>query len=108
MKKMVNISSKNSQVLDILQEIDKNKQSDYICRAIIEKYERDKMHGSDNLEDIIKKVMESVINPNLKPLEEVNKEEPVIVNNEPESEAVKEIDEKSSLIMDMFSAWDED
>lgn len=97
-KKLINISNKNSKVLDILSKIDRNKQSDYICQAILEKYERDKNPIPDNIDEIIEKVIIKVMGNKPLPVEEkIEIKKPI-----PENEA-----DNKSLILDMFSSWDE-
>ena len=65
-KKLISISSKNRKVLDILKEVNKGNlsDSDYICQAIIEKYEREQSSKPQSIKDLVRQALDEMVGEN--------------------------------------------
>lgn len=110
--KLISVSSKNKQVFDILKIIKKNysSESDYICQAIIEKYEREQSGKSSNLKDNIKEILEEMAGENFIIMKGSSNVITAPTNIQPQriETPKKEEDNNANLIRDTFNAWDED
>lgn len=115
-KKLVSISEKNKQVLDILENLDKKytSESEYICQAIIEKFERDSSKDEKSLKDSIKEVLEEMVGekfivmksssdvviPTTSPATNIQPKEEIPTNNNDSDSA--------DLIRGALDMWDEE
>lgn len=113
-KKLISISEKNKKVLEILKNLDSKytSESEYICQAIIEKYEKDQEAHSKSLKDSIREVLEEMVGDNfivMKSSSDINIGTPI--QTSPPTQEIKENvedDESASLIRGALDMWDED
>ena len=114
-KKLISISQKNLQVVDILKKINKDypSESEFICQAIVEKYKRDKENSEKDLKTLVKETLEELVGEKyiiLKGSSDIaisNNPTPSVpqleVNN---SIKVKEKEENQELLKGIMSSWD--
>lgn len=115
-KKLISISQKNIRVLDILKEIKKDYPSDseFICQAIIEKYEREKENASKDLKTLVKECLEDLVGDKfiiLKSTSDIaisNNPVPNIPQQEVDNSIKnKEKKENKNLLKGIMSSWDD-
>lgn len=110
--KLISVSSKNKQVFDILKNIKKNysSESDFICQAIIEKYEREQTGKSSNLKANIKEILEEMAGENfiiMKSSSDVINVPTTQKTIEPSIKEAPMTDNNASLIRGALDMWDE-
>lgn len=112
-KKLISISEKNKKVLEILKNLKGYpSESDFICQAIIEKYERDIESKSVDLKDAVKKVLEEMMGENfiiMKSSSDLNivNTQPTVTPIEPQKEETNKED-TADLIRGIMDMWDDD
>lgn len=114
-KKLISIAEKNKKVLDILKNLDSrySSESEYICQAIIEKYERDTTKDSKTLKESIREILEEMVGENfiiMKGSSEIQFGTATTVNSpnkEPEVTPAEE-EESASLIRGALDMWDDE
>lgn len=109
--KLISISEKNKKVIDILNSINKNKQSEYICQAIIEKYERENNTNTD-IKSAVKAILEEMVG-NQFIIYKANQEIsiPTVPVEAPQKEYIEpnfNDDESTNLILGALDNWDEE
>lgn len=120
-KKLISISQKNIKVVSILKNIPKtyNSDSDYICQAIIEKYERENKIKESDIKTLVKDALEELVGDKyiiMKGSSDIQ----VASNNTTTSAPIikqssinqaissKEEEEKESLLMGIIDDMDDD
>ena len=113
-KKLISISYKNKKVLEILKNIGKEYSSDseYICQAIMEKYEKDNSFEKREIKDAVEEILSEMIGKNYIILKSSND----VVSNtniSQEKNNLTEIpkndndSENKNLILNSLEDWDE-
>lgn len=113
--KLISISAKNKKVFEILKDIKRNypSESDFICQAIIEKYDREQAGKSSELKDVVKEILEEMIGEKFiimkssSDIINITNNNPII----PQKESIKEEtsnNDNANLIRGVMDMWDED
>ena len=116
--KLISVSAKNKKVYEILKNIRDSyaSESDFICQAIIEKYDRDQIDKSTELKDTVKEILEEMVGENFIIMKSSSDIINVTNNNPipPREEIVKEEPPKSNsnanadLIRGAMDMWDDE
>lgn len=122
-KKLISISQKNIQVVEILKNLPKEYPSDseYICQAIIEKYERENENKNADIKTLVKNALEELVGEKyiiMKGSSDIQVGQPVyapnnsmpVINQSSINKAisVKDEEEKESLLLGLIDDLDDD